>query len=178
MKKTKLFKLILSALFLSIALVLPLLTGQIKEIGNALCPMHFPVILCGFFCGPFYAGIVGFIAPLLRFLIFGMPQIMPSAIAMCFELASYGILTGILYRIFPDRKIYIYITLLAAMLSGRIIWGAVTALLLGISGSSYSLAAFLAGSVLNAVPGIILQIILIPLIVMAVNKAMPALRQQ
>ena len=64
---------ILAAVFLAMALVLPFLTGQIPQIGNALCPMHIPVLLCGFFCGPLYALSVGFISPLLRFFLFGMP---------------------------------------------------------------------------------------------------------
>lgn len=37
---------------LALCLVLPFLTGQIPQIGSALCPMHIPVLLAGFLCGP------------------------------------------------------------------------------------------------------------------------------
>ena len=101
----KVYKMVLAAMFLALAMVLPFLTGQIPQIGSALCPMHIPVLLCGFFCGPWYALAVGFIAPLLRFLIFGMPPIMPTGIAMCFELATYGFMVGFLYKKLPKKKV-------------------------------------------------------------------------
>lgn len=166
----KLFKLILSAMFLAIALLLPLLTGQMQQLGNMLCPMHFPVILCGFFCGPWYALGVGFIAPLLRFLLFGMPTIMPIGIAMSFELATYGLVSGLLYKILPKKKLSVYISLIIAMVAGRVIWGIVETVLLGASGSSFGWAAFITGAVIKALPGIALQIILIPIIVLTLKE--------
>ena len=95
-KQKSLRRLILAAMFLALAMVLPILTGQLQQTGNALCPMHILVLLCGFFCGPWYALAVGAIAPLLRFLLFGMPPLMPIGIAMCFELATYGFVSGLL----------------------------------------------------------------------------------
>lgn len=168
--KNKLFKMILAAMFLAIALLLPFLTGQIQQIGNALCPMHIPVLLCGYFCGPWYALAVGFIAPLLRFFLFGMPPIMPIGIAMCFELATYGLMAGLLYKWLPKKKPYIYVSLIGAMLIGRIIWGIVRVVLLGFSESEFGWAAFMSGAFLNAIPGIVLQIILIPILVMTLRK--------
>lgn len=165
-----LYRVILAAMFLALALVLPLLTGQLQQLGNALCPMHIPVILCGFFCGPWYALVIGFIAPLLRFLIFGMPPIMPTGIAMCFELATYGLVTALLYKYLPKKKPYIYVSLIGAMLAGRIIWGAARVVLYGLGKSEFGWAAFMSGAFLNAVPGIILQIVLIPILVMALKK--------
>lgn len=175
--KNSILKLVLSALFLALALVLPLLTGQLKELGNAFCPMHLPVLLCGFFCGPWYALTVGLIAPLLRFAIFGMPPIMPIGIAMCFELAAYGLVSGLLYRLFPKKKPYIYLALIAAMLAGRLVWGAVQVILMGLGKVSFGWTAFLAGAFTNALPGIILQLVLVPLLVMALTKAFPKLSQ-
>ncbi len=160
---------ILAAMFLALALVLPLLTGQIPQIGNALCPMHIPVLLCGFFCGPWYALAVGFIAPLLRFVLFGMPPIMPTGIAMCFELAAYGVVSGLLYKLLPRKKPYIYVSLIGAMLAGRIVWGAARVVLYGLRKSEFGWAAFLSGALLNAIPGIILQIVLIPILVMVLS---------
>ena len=99
----RLRRLVYSALFLALALLLPFLTGQIPQIGSALSPMHIPVLLA-----------VGFIAPLLRHLLFGMPPIL-TAIAMAFELAAYGAFSGLLYRLLPKRPAYIYVSLIGAM---------------------------------------------------------------
>ena len=110
-------KLTYSALYLAIALVLPFLTGQIPEIGSMLCPMHIPALLCGFVCGWPWGLAVGFVSPLLRSLLFGMPTAYTAA-AMAFELAAYGAVSGILYRIFPRRNWSVYVTLIAAMIVG------------------------------------------------------------
>ena len=96
-------KLVYSALCLAIALVLPIITGNIQTIGNMLCPMHIPVLLCGFICGPWWGLVVGALAPLVRFLIFSMPPIYPTAIAMAFELAAYGFLRECFIKDFPKR---------------------------------------------------------------------------
>ena len=160
-----------SALFLAIALVLPFLTGQIPEIGSMLCPMHIPVLLCGFLCGWPWGLAVGFIAPLLRSVLFGMPALFPGAIAMAFELAVYGGMAGWLYRTLPKSRANTYVALLISMISGRIIWGAVRVILAGLSGSSFTWALFLAGAFTNAVPGIILQLVLIPTLVIALDRA-------
>ena len=87
-KKNSLLNLVLSAMFLALGLVLPFLTGQIKEIGNMLLPMHIPVMLCGLVCGPQYGLLVGAITPILRSSLFGMPVMYPHAINMVFELYS------------------------------------------------------------------------------------------
>lgn len=165
-----LYRLILAAMFLALALVLPFLTGQIQQIGNSLCPMHLPVLLCGFFCGPWYALAVGLIAPLLRFALFGMPPLMPNGLAMCFELAAYGLTAGLLYRLLPKRKPFIYVALISAMVVGRVIWGIVRVILYGVGASGFGWTAFLSGAFTAAVPGMILQLVLIPLLVMLLQK--------
>jgi len=159
-------------MFLALALLLPFLTGQIPQIGNMLCPMHIPVLLCGFCCGPVYGLVVGLIAPILRFALFGMPPIMPTGIAMCFELAAYGFLSGLFYQILPKKKIFIYVALVLAMLCGRLVWGAAELVLLGLGKIDFGWNVFIKGAVLNAIPGLILQIILIPPIVMVMEKLM------
>ena len=159
-----------AAICLALCLVLPFLTGQIPQIGSALCPMHLPVLLAGFVCGPWWAAAVGLVAPLLRHLIFGMPPIL-TAIAMAFELLTYGIVSGLLYRLLPKKTGYIYLSLIGAMIVGRVVWGVVQVIILGLSGSSFTWAAFWAGAVANAIPGIIVQLVLIPLLVMALKKA-------
>ena len=162
----------LSAMFLALAFVMPFLTGQIPQIGSMLCPMHIPVLLCGFFCGAPWGLAVGFIAPLLRSFTLGMPPMFPTAFCMAFELAAYGFVAGWLHKKLPRNKWNVYVSLLCAMLIGRVIWGAVMFACMGFDASAFGLSAFLAGAVLNAVPGIVLQIVLIPLVVIALEKMM------
>ena len=169
-KQNKLVNLALAAMFLALAYVMPFLTGQVPQIGSMLCPMHIPVIICGFVCGAPWGLIVGFAAPLLRSLTLGMPPLFPVAVAMAFELAAYGLLSGILYRAFPKKKGYIYATLIISMIIGRLVWGAVQFACMGFDASKFGIAAFWAGAVTNALPGIILQIILIPVVVMLLKK--------
>ena len=164
-------KLTYAALYLAIAMVLPFVTGQIPEIGSMLCPMHLPVLLCGFMCGALWGLAVGFISPLLRSVVFGMPPMYPTAVAMAFEMAVYGGLAGLLYRLLPRKKSTIYAVLVIAMIAGRIVLGAAHVILAGLSGSVYTWSAFLAGAVTDAVPGIVLQLVLIPLVVMAMERA-------
>ncbi len=161
----------LAAMFLALGLVLPFLTGQIPQIGNMLLPMHIPVFLCGFICGWQYGGIVGFILPLLRYALFGMPVLFPTGIAMSLELLTYGLVAGLLYSLSRWQCIRaLYRCLIIAMLAGRVVWGLVQVLLLGISGNSFTWQMFLAGAVLNAIPGIIVQLILIPSVMVALNR--------
>ena len=160
-----------AALYLAIAMVLPFITGQIPEIGSALCPMHIPALLCGFMCGWPWGMAVGFIAPLLRSVVFGMPALFPGAVAMAFELAVYGGLAGFLRRRLPRKKGFTWAVLILSMIAGRIVWGAVRVVLAGLSGSSFTWALFLAGAFTNAVPGIILQLVLIPVLVIAMESA-------
>lgn len=176
MKTTRILKLVLAAVCLALCMVLPFLTGQIPEIGNMLCPMHIPVLLCGFICGPAWGALVGAVAPLLRFALFGMPPLFPTGIAMCFELAAYGSIAGVMFRIFPRKPVYVYVSLITAMLGGRILWGIVRVILSGITGSAFTWAAFMAGAFTQAVPGMILHIVLIPAIVLALQKALPWLK--
>ena len=173
----QLCKMVYAAIFLALALVLPLLTGQIPEIGSALSPMHIPVLLCGFLCGWPWGMAVGFIAPLLRSVTFGMPPMIPGAVAMAFELAVYGALAGLLYSLLPRKNWAIYVTLIVAMIAGRIVWGLVRLVIAGLTGNAFTMAAFLAGAVTNAVPGIILHIVLIPILVMALERAGLSLNQ-
>ena len=113
-------KITYSALYLAIAMVLPFLTGQIPEIGSMLCPMHIPALLCGFVCGWPWGLAVGFISPLLRSLIFGMPT-MFAAIAMAFEMGVYGAVAGFLYQVLPKVKWRIYPVLLISMVLGLLV---------------------------------------------------------
>lgn len=170
MKKTA-KNLTLSAMFIALGMVLPFLTGQIQQIGNMLLPMHLPVFLCGLICGWQYGAVVGFVLPFLRSVTFGMPPLFPTATAMAFELATYGLVAGLLYkRSRWQCVVALYRSLIAAMLAGRIVWGAVEIVLLGLSGSSFTWQMFITGALLNAIPGIVVQLILIPAIMVALNR--------
>ena len=169
-KYVALYKLTLSSLFLALAYVLPFLTGQIPQIGAMLCPMHIPVLLCGFICGWKYGLVVGIVAPLLRSINLGMPPMYPTAICMAFELGTYGLVAGIIYNLLPKKQMYIYISLLVSMLLGRIVWGSAMFCFLGFDFAKFGISSFWTGAFINALPGIILQIILIPIIVILYNK--------
>lgn len=168
--RKNLLKMTLSALFLALAYVMPFLTGQIPEIGAMLCPMHIPVLLCGFICSGPWGIVVGFAAPLLRSLILGMPPMFPTAVCMAFELATYGAVSGFMHKYLPKKKIYIYCSLVTAMIVGRIVWGAAMFVCLGMGGGNFTFAAFLAGAVTDAVPGIIVQLVLVPVLVMLLDN--------
>ncbi len=158
-----------AAMLLATAFVLPFFTGQLPRIGAMLCPMHIPVILCGYVCGKYYGMTVGFVAPLLRSAIMGMPVMFPAAIAMAVELAVYGFMSGFLYRRLPGKKVSIYISLVASMLIGRFVWGGVQFALMGFDSAKFGFSAFVAGAFVNALPGIAVQLVLIPVLVMAVE---------
>ncbi len=167
-------KLALSAMLLCMGLLLPFLTGQIPEIGNMLLPMHLPVLFCGLICGWHYGGAIGFFLPLLRSLLFGMPLLYPNAVSMAFELAAYGFVIGLLYAILSVRLKHrlsaVYLSLIPAMLAGRVVWGLAQVTLLGIKGSAFAFSAFLSGAFLTAIPGIILQLVLIPAVMTVLYK--------
>ena len=171
MSSLQIRKLTYSALYLAIAMVLPFITGQIPEIGAMLCPMHIPALLCGFMCGWPWGLTVGLIAPLLRSVLFGMPAMFPTAVAMAFELAVYGGLSGLLYSLLPKGKRTIWLVLIISMIAGRVVWGIVRVILAGLSGSEFTWALFIAGAVTNAIPGIIMHLILIPILVIVMERA-------
>ncbi len=168
----KIQTMVLAAMFLAIGLILPTITGGIPQIGNLLLPMHIPVLFCGLICGWQYGLIVGFITPLLRGAVFGMPMFYPTGLGMAFELATYGAVIGFLYARFRKKNVAaVYISLITAMIAGRVVWGVVRVIMLGVAGTAFGWQAFIAGAFLNAIPGIILQLVLIPAVMAALQKA-------
>lgn len=140
-----------------------------QKLGQSLLPMHIPVMLCGFTCGAPYGMAIGFISPLLKCILTGLPE-MATAIAMAFELATYGIICGLLYRAFPKKLPYVYPTLIISMILGRIA-NAIIHYLLAIGGeNSFILKSFITLTTVNALPGIIIQLAIIPLIILALRK--------
>ena len=179
MKRSKLQNIALTALFLAVGLVLPILTGQIPQIGKMLLPMHLPVFLCALICGWKYAVPMAFVLPLLRSVTFGMPVLIPEAAAMAPELATYALVAGLLYALFKkqyNKRKYVtiigtmYVSIISAMIAGRVVFGIAKAIILGINGKSYTFAAFITGTVVQAIPGIILQLALIPAIMILLDR--------
>lgn len=162
---------VLAAMFLALGMVMPFITGQIPEVGSRLLPMHLPVLICGFVCGWKYGLVVGFVVPLLRSVIFGMPPLFPTGVSMAFELAAYGACTGFLYHALPKRNMSIYVSLVGAMIVGRVVWGIISMVIYGVMGNIFTVQIFMASTFLNAIPGILAQIVLIPVIIMALKRA-------
>ena len=163
-------KVILTALFIALGLTLPMITANVPMIGNMLLPMHFPIIICGLICGAGYGALAGVITPLLRSFIFGMPPLFPIAAAMAFELAAYGAVAGLVYVIIQKNKGSVYPALIISMLSGRAVWGVVTFILFRMMGKTLTLQMFLAGAFTNAIPGIVGQLIIIPVLMYYLAK--------
>ena len=164
----KLKKMCLSAMFIALGIVLPFVTMNIPEIGNMLLPMHIPVLLSGFILGPVYGMIVGFVTPLLRSIMFGAPIFYPKAIVMSFELLTYGLISGVFYHIIFNRRsklINIYISLILAMIFGRVSYGVVQSIIGLVEMSEFTFKIFITEAVINAIPGIIIQLIIIPIII-------------
>lgn len=166
----KTFKVVLSAMFLAIGIVLPFITMNIPTIGNMLCPMHIPVMLCGIICGWQYGLAVGLITPILRGIMFGMPALMPNGVSMACELATYAVVIALMYDFLPKKKINIYLALLTSMVAGRIVWGIVRMAIAGITGNGFTFGMFIAGALTMAIPGIIIQLIIIPPLVILLKK--------
>jgi len=155
----------LTALFLALGILFPMMFHMFG-LGSAFLPMHIPVLLCGLIVGWKYGAACGLIVPVLSSVMTGMPPLFPTAVAMMFELCAYGLLTGLFYR-----KTNVYFSLIGAMLGGRLISGAANAILLGATGASYGFMAFITASFVTSLPGIIIQLIFVPLVVLVLNKA-------
>ena len=167
MKKNQILRLVLCALFLALGFVLPFLTGQIPEIGSMPLPLHLPALMCGFVCGWPWGLAVGFILPILRSLLFGMPPMIPTALCMAFEMAAYGAAAGLMYK-----RCTVYVSLIGAMLIGRAVWGVVSWIVYAaLMAKPFSLGMFWMSGFVNAWPGMALQLVLVPLIVAALKKA-------
>ncbi|MBR5295968.1 MAG: ECF transporter S component [Clostridia bacterium] len=171
-KTVEIRSIVYAAVCLAMCMVLPLLTGNIPEIGQQFAPMHFPVFLCGFIAGPFWGAVVGFVAPFLRYFIFSVPVIYPQGVRMAAELLVYGMAAGLFYRYLPKKPIGIYVSLLCAQFFGRLAWGAAQYLISVFDKSNeFYLEMVVAQTITSSLYGILIQLLLIPPIVFAMQKA-------
>ncbi len=172
MSKTKkyVWELVISALCVALGIVLPVAFHGIPNAGSILLPMHIPVLLCGLLCGPAYGLACGILTPLLSSLITTMPPIAMLPAMIC-ELAVYGLTAGLLILLVRtgSQVANVYISLVGAMLIGRVVYGIVNALVF--RAGEYSLQVWLTASFVTALPGIIIQLVLLPLVVLALRKA-------
>lgn len=163
-------KLVYTALCITLGLILPqvnkLAPGM--NLGTIILPMHLPVLLAGFLCGIPYAAFTGAILPLLSLAFNGFPIFYPVGISMMFELGSYGVITAILYQYTKGK---VYPSLIGAMIGGRIVMGVVNGILYAMVGWEYGIKLFLTAAFVTALPGIILQLIIIPTILYSLKKA-------
>ena len=167
MKNTKTARITGTALCMALGLILPSFFHMIGA-GPTFLPMHIPVLLCGLLFGWQYGIVCGIFVPLVSSLLTGMPPLFPIGAAMVFELGAYGGLAGLFYR---KLSFNIYPALICSMLGGRIVSGVANAVLMGIAGKSYGLRAFIAASFVTSLPGIIIQIVIIPIIIFALEKS-------
>lgn len=161
-------KLVFSALCIAIGVVLPQAFHMIPNAGSIFLPMHIPVLFCGLLCGALYGGLCGGITCLLSHLIFGMPPAMVFPGMIC-ELIVYGVVAGLLSMLLKNKNVgIIYVELIVAMFAGRIVAGILNALIF--RAGAYSMQMWLAGSFVTALPGIAIQLVLIPILVDRFHK--------
>lgn len=163
-------KSIITAVCIALCVVLPQAFHAVPNAGAIYLPMHIPVLLCGLICGWSYGLLCGLAGPALSALLTGMP---PAAVlpGMLVECGVYGLAAGLLMQLLRTKHLYadLYISLAAAMLLGRVVSGIAKALIF--SAGSYSMASWVAGSFVTALPGIVIQLALLPGIVYALMRA-------
>ena len=168
MKNTR--KLVLTALFVAIGIILPMTLHGVPNGGKIFLPMHIPVLICGLICGPTYGIACGVLTPLISSFATGMP---PAAIlpGMLCELAVYGFMTGLIAKYVRTGKtvLDIYIALAGAMLLGRVTYGVLNTFVF--MAGKYTMSAWVSAAFVTAVPGIAVQLVLIPMIVLGLKRA-------
>ncbi len=169
MKLTSVKKLVFTAVCAALCLVLPMAFHSVPNAGTIFLPMHIPVLLCGLICGWPYGGVCGIVGPLLSSLVTGMP---PAAMlpSMMVECCAYGFVTGMLMRHVHTRHAVadLYISLVSAMVVGRVVAGFAKAWIFTPGISPF---AWVTTSLVTGIPGIVIQLILMPMVVLALTKA-------
>ena len=168
-RRNAVLRLAYAGMFLALCLLLPFLTGNNRELGNILCLMHIPVFLCGLICGPIYGATIGLCAPVVRSFLFGMPPFPVVAVPMALELAVYGLLTGLLYRVFPKKTLWLYPNLVISMIVGRIFSIATKYALYALGKTEFSFLVVCKLNFITTLPGAMLQFLLIPAVMYALK---------
>jgi len=162
-------RLVLAAVCIALCVVVPMAFHAIPNAGSIFLPMHIPVLLCGMLCGWPFGFLCGLLGPLLSSLTTGMP---PAAMlpAMMVECATYGAVSGMMLKFVHTGKTYpdLYIAMVTAMLAGRVISGIAKALIFS---PGMALSAWVTASFVTALPGIAVQLVLLPTVVFSLMKA-------
>ena len=171
MKKNPIKNLCISAICIALCYVLPVAFHAVG-LGSVLSPMHIPVLLCGLVCGGWYGAACGLMGPALSSLLSGMPSA-TTLIFMVPELVVYGIVSGLLFRLIRTGKtlVDLYISLVAAMVLGRIVGGIAKALFFLGTGKTFGIAAWATGYFVTSAPGIAVHLVLIPTLVLVLMGA-------
>lgn len=161
----------LAAMFIVLGILLPFLTVSNPQLGSMFLLMHIPVLFAGLLIDYKYGAIVGIITPLLRSVTFAMPILMPVALAMAFELGAYGFFIGLAHKVLPKKIPYVFVSLLIALLLGRAVWGVAAWIFYPAAGFNYSLKIFVTAAFVTGLPGIGIQLVLIPTIYIYLTKS-------
>lgn len=169
MKLSYVKSIVFTAVCAALCIVVPMAFHTIPNAGVVFLPMHIPVLLCGLACGWPYGLICGLIGPLLSSVITGMP---PAAMlpSMMVECATYGLVTGLMMRFVRTRSAVadLYISLITAMVLGRVVAGFAKSLIFSPGTAPF---AWVTTSLVAGIPGIIIQLVLMPTIVFALTQA-------
>lgn len=161
---------VLSSLFIALGIVLPFLTGSNQQLGSVFLLMHIPTLIAGLVLGYKYGLIVGLITPILRSVVVGMPPLFPIALVMMFELGAYGFSIGLSHKFLPKHPVFVYVSLVIALLFGRIIWGLAASVIYPLGGMMFTFDKFIAAGFVVSLPGIAIQIVLVPLLYLYLKK--------
>lgn len=165
--RTKTTNLVMAGLFLAIGVIIPSIFHTTGVDGRIFLPMHLSVLLGGILLPPIYAFLLGVLTPILNSLLTGMPVLFPSALIMTFELATYAFIVSYLYR---RSRVPIILSLIISMIIGRIVAGVVVYVLSTFFAQNMDPILFIEGSIITGLPGIAIQIVLIPILMHAINK--------
>ena len=165
-------RMVMAALCVALCVVLPIAFHTIPDAGSVFLPMHIPVLLCGLICGWPYGLACGLLGPVLSSLLTGMP---PAAYLppMIIECAVYGMVCGLMLKVLRTGRptIDLYAALIAAMLAGRVVSGIAKALIFS---PGMAMGVWITSSFVTALPGIIIQLVLIPQVVRLLMKISPS----
>lgn len=174
MKKINVYRLATASLMLAVGIVLPVafhLSGT--SLGQAILPMHLPVLLCGLLCGPAYGAGVGAVLPFISLMLTGRPSIWPGGISMTVELLVYGVVSGLLSKLLfrlKDKYLWSILSVVPAMICGRAAYGIFNFIVYGLQDIPYTMPVFLTGAFITSLPGIAIQLVIIPLVVSILNN--------
>lgn len=170
MQKNPIYPLVLSSLMIALGIVLPFLTGSNPQLGSIFLLMHIPALLTGLILGPRYGLLVGLITPVLRSLLVSAPPLYPIALTMTFELGAYGFFIGFAKKYLPKKDLYFVLSLVISMILGRAVWGLAAAVFYPLAGFNFSLSIFVKAAFITGLPGIGIQLIVIPVLYFSLKK--------